>query len=192
MAIYYDYLGKLDIYRTCSQTAQNGGKWILPSTWHSFGVLCLVWSFNYKKETENWRDASREPLRQFGGAGALNIDKAKGTTCVCMLEKGKLKDDVIEVIQYLKGKVLRKNSQALFWDTQCNDKIQPSQVAPPREIPTRYKEKILQKWEYWSTSTVYGCGHPPLDVKKQYSHFNIFTHFKLELNRKKIKKFTIS
>lgn len=101
MAIYYDYWGKLVIYNVCSQ---NEGKWILSSTQYSFGVLCLVWDFHYRKETENWRDASRLPLRQFGGAGALNIDEVKENNCVCILENGKLKGDVIEIFQYLKGK----------------------------------------------------------------------------------------
>jgi len=94
----------------------------------------------FTRRTQNWRDASREPLLQFGRAGA----QGQGNW-VCILEKGKLKADVVESFQYLKRKVLRNKSQSLFRDTQCEDEIQLSQVAPPREIPTTYKEQILHK-----------------------------------------------
>lgn len=50
------------------------------------------------------REARRLPLRQFGGAGALNIDEVKENNCVCILENRKLNGQVIEVFQYLKVK----------------------------------------------------------------------------------------
>lgn len=51
---------------------------MLFTSWHSLGVLCLIWGFHYKKETENWRHGRRLTERSFAGPGTLNAEEAKG------------------------------------------------------------------------------------------------------------------
>lgn len=64
------------IRQTCR--LHRAEKQMLFTSWHSLGVLCLMWGFHYKKETENWRHARRQTERSFAGPGALSAEEAKG------------------------------------------------------------------------------------------------------------------